>query len=244
MRSVMRASLLTIVLLAGAEVRAGSILIEFSTPYNNTTVPDADGGGPPYMTALFEDIIGEPGSVKLTLSTAGLMSPTEFVSAWYFNLDPTMNVDLLQFAFDTTLSSSQQAVTSTNFEFVQDENNVDLKGKAVGFDFGPEFGTSNSDGDEARFDADELFVGKLWTTELGKTLTANSFKFQNAGDGKGEELFFYGVAKVQGIQSGDGSTQLGGDLVVVPLPAAAWAGMALVGAIGVRRRLARRNCAG
>lgn len=224
------AAILACVRCASAE----SLFIQFSTPYTSSVVPAPGGGGPPYMTTLFEDIVGQPGKVRLTLSTFGLTAPNEFVAAWYFNLDPVMDVSLLSFTFD---ASATTAVTKSNYSFVKNENDLDLGGQAVGFDFGPKFGTSNSS--DKRFSADELFVGTIQSSQPG--LSANSFRYLNAGDGQ-NDVFFYGIAKVQGIAPGDQSTKLGGEIVLIPLPVAAWAGVALMGMIGLKRLLQRRPC--
>ena len=211
---------------------ADSVFIQFIQPYTSNIVPGADGGGPPYMTALFEDIVAQPGKVRLTLSTFGLTSPNEFVSKWYFNLNPTMDVSNLSFSLD---AGATTAVTSPNYSFVKDENDLDLGGQAVGFDFGTEFGTRNRA--EKRFAADELFIGTISSSQSG--LNANSFKFLNAGDGN-NDIFFYGIAHVQGIAGGL-STKLGGEIIqpspvtILPLPTAALAGCVLVSAVGLYR---------
>ncbi len=207
---------------------AGAVVFNFIEPYTGDVVPGAGGGGPPYMTATFEDIAGSPGDVRLTLSTEGLSAPDEFVSRWLFNLDPNLAASQLSFTYDNS-SALDQAVGSSNYSFVKREDELSLGGQAVGFDFGTLFSTANKD--SVRFSADERFVGTLSSTQAG--LTANSFKFLNAGDGN-SDVFFYGVAHVQGIQGGL-STKLGAELAVVPLPAAVWAGLALMGVIGAKR---------
>jgi hypothetical protein len=79
----------------------------------------------------------------------------------------------------------------------------------------------------------------VFTAPVG--LTANSFKFLNAGDGQGTDTFFYGSAHVQGIgPNASLSTKLGASLgnpvpgsTPVPLPATAWTGLALIGGLGL-----------
>ncbi|HYO07774.1 MAG TPA: hypothetical protein VER17_02275 [Tepidisphaeraceae bacterium] len=210
---------------------ADAVLFEFAKPYTSNIVPAPGGGGPPYMTALFEDIVGQPGKVRLTLSTFGLTAPSEFVSDWYFNLNPILDVSKLAFQLD---AGATTAVTTSNYAFVKDANSLDLGGQAVGFDFGADF--LNANNPDKRFSADELFVGTITTTQIGANLSASSFLFKNAGDGM-SDIFFYGIAKVQGLAN-DQSTKLGAELPPpppVPLPAAVWAGFALMGALGLNR---------
>lgn len=70
---------------AGAQ--AAVVSFEFDTHF-------AGGSGPtstPWLTATFDDG-GTPGSVELTLSTSGL-TDNEFVSKWYFNLEPFQSIN-------------------------------------------------------------------------------------------------------------------------------------------------------
>lgn len=213
------------ILACGQVASAGTVTFHFNTPYTSSVYPA--GGVAPYMTAVFEDVSG---GVRLTLSTDGLTEP-EFVTAWYFNLDPDMDASKLSFTLD---EGATDAVDADKYTFKKDEDDLKLGGQAMGFDFGPTFGTDNVDG--TRFNWDETFVGTITTSEAGKTLTANSFRHTNLEG----TMYFYGVAKVQGIAPGDRSTKLGA--VVIPLPGAVWGGFALFGVIAswkmTRRQLA------
>ena len=220
--------------ISASTASADTLQINFTTPYTSSVYPSE--GGPNYMTATFEDVVGEIGAVRLTLSTAGLMAPSEFVSKWYFNLDPNLEAKNLRFTLDGVATTGPESA----YKFVAGYDDLGLGGQAVGFDFGPTFSTSNKNDGTVRFDADETFVGILRTTEIGPgtPLRAASFNFLNPGG----DFHFLGVAHVQGLANGQ-STKLGGGGTftptnpgtAVPLPGPFAAGLILLCGFGMKR---------
>ncbi len=67
--------------LARAPTAEAMVMFNYDSTFSGTF----PAGAPPWLTATFETL--QPDSVRLTMRAAGL-SGTEFVSGWYFNLDP------------------------------------------------------------------------------------------------------------------------------------------------------------
>jgi len=83
-------------LLAGAlPVAAGTVTYN----YGDVSSGASPAGSPPWVQAIFSDTA--PDTVQLTLS-AGNLTGNEFVSCWYFNLNPGMNPAGLTFAVSST----------------------------------------------------------------------------------------------------------------------------------------------
>ncbi len=186
-------------------------------------------GPAPYISATFDDSIGG-GQVRLTMSALNLAS-SEFVTQWLFNLDPSLDADLLTF----TQVSSDAVVDSAaggNDAFHTASNNFDLEFQ---------FAMSNSGGGANRFKDGETVVYDLGYTGAG-TLDAFSFEAANLDDG------LLSLAHVQGLANG-GSSKVaddtppddppgGGSNPQVPEPASlvAWSllGLAAIFARGKR----------
>jgi hypothetical protein len=64
--------------------------------YGTVSAGTAPGGAPPWLQAVFSDT-GSANTVQLTLNAANLAG-TEFVSGWYFNLNPAMDPKALSFS--------------------------------------------------------------------------------------------------------------------------------------------------
>jgi len=78
-----------------------AIEIEYDYEFSGGTPPE--GTPPPWLTATIDDQ-DSPGSVVLRLEATNL-TDQEFVGAWLFNLDPTLDVTALTF----TLQSGEAA---------------------------------------------------------------------------------------------------------------------------------------
>lgn len=152
-------------------------------------------GAAPWLTATIDDH-GSAGSVTLTLEATNL-TDGEFVSAWYFNLDPNLAASGLIFSAPTKtgLFDSPTIDVGTN----------DFKADGDGrFDILLSF-TTNQSGDQNRFTADDVVS---YTVTGPSALTASSFSFLSASSpGSGYPT----AAHVQGV----GST---GGWVTVPEP--------------------------
>lgn len=138
-------------------------------------------GPAPWLTATFTDVA--PNTVNLVLSTAGLTG-TEFVSSWYFNVDPYvagLTVTQIGGSPASSVPSLLKAPTGLNT----------FKAGSDGFyDLRLVFPTANG---ADRFGADETAT----LTIVGTGLTANSFLgWSDPGGPLGP---FQSAAHVQGI---------------------------------------------
>lgn len=104
------------------------MLYELDTVTSGST----PGGTAPWITATFSDAGG--GNVNLDLSSANLTGP-EYISLWYFNFDPTENVNDLVFTRvgvappdDPTISTSADGYTlTTGYYDIEFNFGVDFK---------------------------------------------------------------------------------------------------------------------
>ena len=145
----------------------GALLtMQLSYEYSGATPPV---GSTPWLTATFDDN-DTPGSVILTL-TATNLTDDEYVAEWLFNLDPSLNLGLLQFVQSDKSGSFQDPTIGTAYDDFQ----ADGDGK-----FDIEFAFANADGGDNRFGVAEWVQYTIASTEA---LTANSFNFQSASAG-------------------------------------------------------------
>jgi hypothetical protein len=183
-------------LLAVSGTASGAILpFGMEIVYSGTVSP---GGPPPWLTATFDDH-DSAGSVTLTLTASNLVTG-EFAHEWYFNLDPSMDLDSLAIVqISKTGSFDNPTVT-------KDEDALKADGDGqfdILFDF------ANSDGADARFTADDSVQFTL--SGIG-TLTVDSFDFTSVDHGL---TGLYSAAHIQGIADGCGTTS---DWVTCPEP--------------------------
>ncbi len=198
-------------------VGATTITFTIDTEFSGGT----DSSGDP--VAIFDDG-GGSGSVTLTLDLTNLTTSGEFVDAWYFNFDPSLNLSLLSFSYGGSSSGPAATVSVGTDAFKADgDGYFDIL-----FDFPPPPGS-------VHFDAGEVVV---YTITSSQPITAQSFNFTSApGGGNGT---FGSAAHVQGIGpdnqdsgwvGGDGGTQL-------PIPSTGLLlGIGLIGLGWVQRRL-------
>jgi hypothetical protein len=169
------------------------LIYELNLEYSGGTNP---AGSRPWLVATFENDTIEQGQVNLKLEARGLTG-NEFVSNWYFNIDPT---------YTNILTISPEANASP---VIQNQYSA---GPALGFDIEFNFPTSNSSG--LRFGAESVLNYYFWGAGLDET----DFDFLNAS-GSGP---FSSAAHVQsiGLNSGSGWIGTGGsNTVPVPEPA-------------------------
>lgn len=179
-----------------------------------------DPSGPsPWGTATFTDVV--PGQVQLTLSRAVTMSSGEFIRAWFFNLAPTISPSSL------TITQSSGPI-ATALEASTDAYRAD---GGPYMDIRLSFATSGAQ----RFDGD--FTIAVFNF-AAPNLTANAFRDYGMGAGNSPNGLMH-AAHVQGIANGGSAWVTGGEVTLVPLPPAAWAGLsglAIVGGVTYLRR--------
>ena len=185
--------------------QAAIVTYDLCVEFSDGTSP---AGPAPWLRAAFDDD-GDTGSVTLTMEDLNLTG-TEFVSEWYFNLDPALDPTGLIINF----SAGQSGAVSTGTDsFKADGDGL--------YDILFSFPTSGD-----RFGADQ---SSTWIFTLDR-LTANSFNFLSlTGGGHGP---YPTAAHVQDV---DGSY---GGWITTPIPGAVWLfGAGLLGLIGVRRKV-------
>jgi hypothetical protein len=223
-------SALAVVLGFATSASAATVTYNFTTDdWNGAPSP---GGLPPYLKAVFTDVAG---GVALDLTAyagtgTGLL-PGEFVASWYFNVLDRTTISGIAAGSDSDPSGTA---------FLKDgpEAQADFRADGDGyFDI------------RIDYDANAFTRGKdasfLFT---GTGLTALSFIDLSAPGPGVSPGPFYAAAKIQGSPNNESGWISGGTVPVVitdpppvPLPAAAWAGVALFGALGARSAVKRRR---
>jgi hypothetical protein len=209
---------------------ADQLVLDYAHIYSGDGTPSA---GSPFARATFSS--AAPGSVTLHLQ--GLVASAEFISDFYFNIDPTVNLRQLNIAFAGGAAPVRNGINKGTDAY--------KAGGGGKYDINISFPTNNS-----RFSPRLNGLDEAWFTFTSpQAITAASFDFLSAPHGGfGPYLT---AAHFQGLgRAGNQSAWVSGEEhieqqnLVVPLPASAWAGMAmLAGTGGVfaarRRRLAR-----
>lgn len=163
---------------------AGTVEYDFGQLSGGT--PPA--GATPWLQAVFTDTAAN--TVQLTLS-AGNLTGSEFVSCWYFNLDPALTPTSLNFSE----TGSSGAFTGPT-----------IQTGANGYKAGPDgkydvlLGFSTAGGASSRFSGGD----SITFTITGITgLTAQDFNFLSSPAGGSGP--YSSAAHIQGIAPGDGS---------------------------------------
>jgi len=146
---------------------------------------------PPWMTAIFDDSINGPNTVRLTMAADNLTA-TEFISKWFFNFDGDA----------TALGFSYVSGTGPQYDtvYLGESNNTKADGDGY-YDIGFYFPTQSG----SRFGPGETVIYDITYTS---PITASSFNlFSSPGGGNGVYLT---AAHVQGIAP-DSQSGLCGD---------------------------------
>jgi len=198
------------VLSVGAWTRADVYLLEFSDTFSNNVVPN---GTAPWLTATFEDVVG---GVQLTMEN---LTTSDFVSEMYLNVDGAALAGL-----GFTYVSDVQASSIT-----KDLDNLKADGDG-NYDILLTYPTAKSD---PRFTAGTKSVYLL------TGVTVADFVDQLSTGSKGN---YNAAAHVQGITGDPNGTSTWvratpGTIPgpTIPLPPAAWPGVALLAAMGAMR---------
>ena len=181
-------------------VSASAATVEFGLDFEYTG-GDEPTATPPWLVAEFTD--DGQNQVRLRIHTLPLEGD-EYVTSWFFNLDPGLDAEHLDFSFDGGNGLAAKNIFLGN----NSQNAAGVLGE--GFDIQ----LSWLPDDETRFIADK-FIDYIITfddpAKPNDTISAASFNFVNQG-----ELF--SAAHVKGISPGNGE----GWIAAVPIPGTIW----------------------
>jgi hypothetical protein len=180
---------------------AGALDLVFD--YNQVYTGASPAGTAPWLEVTFEKMGNN--YVRMTLYGKDLAAG-EYVSNWYFNLNPNLDPSKLVF---TWLSSSD--TTATISKEGQDKYKAPGDGK---YDFLLAFPTENSDG--SRFKSNSSVAYEIRGTD-GMTIDNFSFNYYSSPD-TGDSKIFLSAAHVQGISNGSGSGLVTPGVVPTPEP--------------------------
>jgi hypothetical protein len=204
------------------QARADTVTFDLDREFSGAQAPAGTG---PWLRATFDDG-GSAGSVTVKLTS--LLSGSEFVrDGWFVNLDPVMDPMSLNFSALSIVSGSVN-LGAVEISTGVNEFKADGDGK---YDVLVEF---QSDEGAGRFGAGDAVQFSI--TGIA-SLTAHSFDFLSLpAGGHGPFKSAAHVQNTTGAGSG-GSGWIATDestvtVTVVPLPAAAWMGMSLLGGVG------------
>jgi hypothetical protein len=147
----------------------------------------------PWVTITFEDDTADPtlppNTVRVTMEATGLVG-NQFITDWFFNLDPSLNPTLLTF---DTLTATKTG-TFNNPAISTGANSFKADGDGF-FDVKFEFANGPP---AARFGAGDKYVILVSSTQ---TLTGESFKFVSVNGSPGKD----GFGSAAHLQGGGGT---------------------------------------
>ena len=193
---------------------AATLTLGLNFEFSGGTTP---AGTPPFLTATFDDSVGGPNDVRLSMSSSGLVG-AESVGFWWFNFDPALDASQLVFTAVNNSASVPNSVAGGVDTFMVDGSGM----YDIQFDFPPPPGSN-----AARFTAGETIVYDL--TYISP-IDVSDFDFASTGGANGA---FVSAAQVQSIAPDDTSGHIG----VIPEPATGLLlGVGLAGLAAARRR--------
>lgn len=192
---------LVVLLLVGfipARAGAGSYFFAFTNVYDGTTPK----GSSTWVSAFFADVA--PGTVQLRISAGGLVDG-EFLSAVFFNLDPSLNPTKLTFHYVTGSGGIALPAITDGANFVKADG---LEKFDVDFSFSQKAATAFTGNDYVTYDI----------TSSAYALTAADFDFLSPAAGGFGQLL--ASAEISGIPGACGSTDNGwiGPCQLTPTP--------------------------
>lgn len=195
------------VVVVGTRAQATTITLGLDFEFSGGQAP---AGSTPWVTAQFDDSVGGPNTVRLTMSAVNLSgygSNPELIAEMSFNFDPALDPTQLTFT-DVSSPTVGTTVVSTGVDAFKADGDGFFD---ILFDFPPPPGNTSS-----RFGPGEVVVYDLTYTS---PIDVNSFAFLSSmGGGTGS---YYAAAHIQnttGAGTG-GSGWIGA--TVVPEPASA-----------------------
>jgi hypothetical protein len=158
------------ILLFASAAGATTLTLGLDTPFNGGPDP---AGPTPWVTATFDDSVGDANTVRLTMSAPNLVS-VESVKEWYFNFDPSLVPTLLAFnAVDNSAVAPFPIHTGTDAFLANGDGSYDIL-----FDLPPPTGPF-----EDRFTTGETIIYDLVYVS---PITVDSFNFFSVeGGGQG-----------------------------------------------------------
>jgi hypothetical protein len=160
-----------------AGARAGSYFFAFTNVYDGLTPM----GSPNWVNTMFSDV--SPGTVQLTISASGL-ADGEFLSAVFFNLDPSLNPTKLNFSYVSSSGGFALPSITDGANFVKADG---LEKFDVYFSFSQKAATAFTGNDYITYDI----------TSSAYTLTAADFDFLSPSAGNFGPLL--ASAEISGI---------------------------------------------
>ncbi len=166
--------------------KATIMTFELGMEFSGGTPPE---GTAPWITATFDDSFGGVDTVRLTMAADNL-TDNEFISGWYFNFDPDLDLNQLGFSYISG------GVAESNITINTGVNSFQADGDGlydILFDFPPPPGQPGN-----RFTAGDTVVYDITYTSAIDVSSFNFFSAPAGGHGP-----FVTAAHIQGIGPDD-----------------------------------------